>query len=226
MPTTSNKDYYKILSVAEKASQDDIKASYRKLALKYHPDRNPNNKKAEEKFKEVSEAYYVLSDSKRRQEYDEFRRGGFRSQGFHAAEGFDFDELLNALRGGRRGKFTNFGFDDIFSDIFSFGEQGTGYPKGERVVYYHTSGPGGDGGYYNTPNQKVNTDVGLTASITKQQAIQGGRIKIQLGDGKSLSVNIPKNIKNGQTLRVRGHGHACPSCEKPGDILLKIHITS
>ena len=114
----SSKDYYRILGVNEKATTDEIKKSYRTLAKKYHPDTNPNNKSAEEKFKEISEAYYVLSDAKKRFEYDAYKKGG---QSFQGAQGFDYDEILKMFRGGQGGGRVHFrssspmrGFEEIF----------------------------------------------------------------------------------------------------------------
>lgn len=102
MTSTNKRDYYEILDVSKTASQDDIKKSYRKLALKYHPDRNPGDKQAEEKFKEAAEAYAVLSDSEKRNQYDQFGHslGGGGFQGFRGSEG-SFE-----------------GFGDIFGDLF------------------------------------------------------------------------------------------------------------
>lgn len=104
----ANKDYYEVLGVDKGASEEDIKKAFKKAALKYHPDRNPDNKEAEEKFKEINEAYQVLSDSEKRQRYDQFGTADFNGQGF---DGFDF--------GGGFGGFGGFG--DIFSDLFGGG---------------------------------------------------------------------------------------------------------
>src|SRR3990172_4849716 len=104
-------DYYKTLGVAKDASSDDIKKVYRKLALKYHPDKNPDNKEAEEKFKKISEAYAVLSDSKKRQEYDRFGSDGF-SQHYTQEDifrGFDLNEILRSFGvggGGNRRQYS------------------------------------------------------------------------------------------------------------------------
>lgn len=106
----NKKDYYELLGVAKNASQEDIKSAYRKLAMKYHPDRNPGNKEAEEKFKEISEAYSVLSDQQKRAQYDQFGTVGDQAGGF-GGQGMNAEDI-----------FANFG--DIFGDIF--GQQGGG----------------------------------------------------------------------------------------------------
>src|SRR5258706_9071187 len=97
------KSYYEVLGVPETSTPEEIKKAYRKLALQYHPDKNAGNKSAEAKFKEISEAYYALSDSKRRAEYDDTKRhGGPSAQNFASNQGFDFEELLKQFGGGRR----------------------------------------------------------------------------------------------------------------------------
>lgn len=106
----TNRDYYEILNVSRSASESEIKSAYRKMALKYHPDKNPGNKKAEESFKEAAEAYEVLSDSKKRQLYDQYGHAGLKGTDFHSFTGFE-------------DIFSSFG--DIFGDLFGMGMGGT-----------------------------------------------------------------------------------------------------
>lgn len=216
---TSKRDYYQILGVGENASSADIKKAYRDLAKKYHPDANPNNKAAEEKFKEVSEAYYVLNDSKKRQEYDAYKRSGFSSahgragatSGFQGAQGFDFEEILRAARqaqGGRSGH-TSFqfggggprGFEDIFSGLF-----GAGQADDEYEV------------------QQPSADVSATLSISKDRAKKGGEVSFAVRGGKKITVKIPAGITSGKKLRLSRQGQDCPTCHHPGDLLLTIKI--
>src|SRR4030067_1121566 len=117
------KNYYTILGVNKNASDEEIKRAYRKMAMKYHPDRNPNKKEAEERFKEINEAYAVLSDKEKRKQYDTFGAEGFR-QRFTQEDifrGFDFDEILSGLFGGRGRRESRFGGRGGFDlgEIFS-----------------------------------------------------------------------------------------------------------
>lgn len=207
-------DYYKILDVSEDVSQEELKKVYRKLALKYHPDRNPDKEESEAKFKEISEAYYVLSDPKRREEYDLMRKGGY-SGSFQGAEGFDFSEFMNTFssgssqfRGGGASRFSNFnGFEDILGGIFG--------GRSKRAY--------GEDGQVRAGNSE-NTDIELETSISKKVLAAGGKISIRTTNGKKISVDVPKNIKSGQKLRVRGQGRNCPCCGKNGDIFLTIKL--
>lgn len=224
---TAQKDYYQILGVNEKASADEIKRAYRKLAFQFHPDRNPTRKKeSEERFKEISEAYYVLNDPKRREEYDLFRRGGFGRQEFRGASGFNFEDLLNRLRSGRArgsGSSQSSDWDDLFGDVFSFtsGPGGRSNSRGDRVVYYASSPGFGEEEPFKTET-KVNTDLHMTARVSKEKVLKGHRVLIKTKDGQSIAVTVPKHVQNGQTIRVRGQGKVCPCCDKKGDLFLKI----
>ncbi len=214
----SNKDYYKVLGVSESASMDEIKSAYRKLAKKYHPDMNPTDKKgAEAKFKQVSEAYYVLGDEKRKQEYDAFRKGGFRpgqSRGYSGAQEFDIEDLLSHMgyssgraRAGRSGRVDFNIFDDVFSDIFS---------QGERRSF--------SGQYASPKQQKVRTDLDSSIEIPGSLAKTGGKIDLSLSTGSKITVNLPKDIASGTKLRLQGLGGECPCCSKKGDLLLKVKV--
>ena len=123
------KNYYQILGVSETAPAEEIKKVYRKLAVKYHPDKNPANlKESEAKFKEISEAYYVLSDEKRRAQYDQVRRyGGAGAGNFAGSQGFDFEDLLRQFNSGRGRPSAQYSaFGDIFEDLFKGSGQGRG----------------------------------------------------------------------------------------------------
>ena len=212
----ANKDYYGILKVRENASADEIKKAYRDLAKKYHPDANPNNKSAEEKFKEISEAYYVLSDTKKRQEYDAYKKGGFSAgggpaSGWQGAQGFDFEEILRAVRGaqsGRRGhvRFGGGGFEDIFGDIFG-GGQACGYASEEEEE-----------------PEPVSADISAVLKISRSRAQKGGEVSFTMREGKKITVKIPAGISTGKKLRLSRQGNVCPTCAHPGDLILTIKV--
>lgn len=191
------KDYYQILGVDKNASQDEIKKAYRRLAKKYHPDLNPNDKKAQEKFKEVNEAYEVLGDEEKRKQYDMFGnnfnfRGGehfdpsqFGFGGYsYTGDGRGFSDFFNLFFGGKSG----FNINDLFS-------------KARRPT-----------------RQKLESDLYLTI----EEAYRGGRKEVSLnyrGQLKNLSVKIPRGILPGKKLRVKGEKWGID-----GDILFKIHF--
>ncbi|MFA5104008.1 MAG: DnaJ domain-containing protein [Candidatus Margulisiibacteriota bacterium] len=220
------KDYYKILGVAENVSTDAVKSAYRKLAKKYHPDMNPNDRKgAEQKFKEMSEAYYVLGDQKRKQEYDMMRKGGYAydgraGQSYANTQGFDIEDLLSHLGYAtssktKRGPSTRSGqmdfdiFDDIFGDSFSSGER-RGYSR-----VYSAGAPA---------REQVRTDINAQIEIPSRLATTGGKVDLSLSNRKNITVNIPKGVTNNTKLRLAGLGEPCPCCGKKGDLLLKITI--
>lgn len=211
------KDYYEILGVPETAAPEEIKKVYRKLALRYHPDKNPGNKGAEEKFKEISGAYYVLIDPKRRAEYDQMRRLGGSSPGdFAGAQGFDFEELLKQFSGRGRSRSAGdpySGFSDIFEDLFS----GSG-PKGFR----QSRGPGGT--IYQYDEEPARVDVYVNLRISNEKAKKGGRVAFRTPEGKTISVAIPPNTREGQKLKLTRQGRLCPACRHEGDILLQVEL--
>jgi curved DNA-binding protein len=204
----ATRDYYDILGVNKNASEEELKKAYRKLAMKYHPDRNPNKKEAEERFKELNEAYAVLSDKEKRKQYDTFGQEGFR-QRFSQEDifrGFDFEDIFSNLFGGRgRREFRSGGrggFD--FSDLFGRGgsqDMGRMPQKGEDM-------------YYEWP-------------ITLEEAAFGGEKKVSLPKGgkvEEIYVKIPPGIPSGKKLRVAGKGAAGRNSGPPGDLYLQISI--
>ncbi len=223
MPT-GQKNYYQVLGVPETASEEEIKKTYRKLAFQYHPDRTQqtkDKKSAEAKFKEISEAYYVLGDPKRKAEFDQFRTSGPTGRAYAGSQnftqGFDFSEFLNAVRGSR-GRSSGAGLDDIFENMFHFNPaSGSG-----RRVYQYNSADDDESPY--SSQEKVDTDLELTAKISKDQAQRGGKILVKIRNGNSISVTLPKPARDGQILRVRDQGKPCPCCGKKGDLLIQIQM--
>ena len=227
------KDYYHILGVSETSSPEEMKKVYRKLAFKYHPDKNPGNKEAEAKFKEISEAYYVLSDSKRKGQYDQMRKFGGPSSdpgGFAGTQGFDFEELLRQFSGRQQGNARSSAgrysvFNDIFQDVFGSGprvvRQSRG-PGGTLYEYYSTT-PGDSSSEVETERPKV--DVYVNLRIARVKAEKGGRVTFQTPEGKTLSVKIPPHTQSGQKLRITRQGHVCPACHHEGDLILQIKVS-
>jgi len=228
----AQKDYYKTLGVVENATADGIKKEYRKLAVKYHPDKNPENpKQAEAKFKEISEAYYVLSDEKRRAQYDQMRKYGGGPQGdFAGAQGFNFDDLLRQFSSGGRGRPSSrySAFSDIFGDVFS--GLGGGGGGGYRV---YSSGSPRQGFYKGGEDEEdslvtgaqESADIVVNLKISKKKAKEGGSVMFRTPEGKTVSVKIPTNTREGQKLRLSRQGRDCPACHHPGDLILQIKVS-
>lgn len=200
----SGTDYYKILGVEKNVSDDELKKAYRKLAMKYHPDKNKGNKTAEARFKEVSEAYAVLSDKEKRRQYDEFGANGFQ-QRFSQEDifrGFDFADILKefgfggGMFGGNRG-----------GGRFSFG-----------------GAPFGSGGRQQPPK---GSDVVYEMPLRLREIVSGTQktLTLQHGDRtEKVSVNIPKGITTGKKLRISGKGSPSPYGGKPGDLYVQVKI--
>lgn len=213
------KDYYEILGVSETATDAEIKKAYRKLALKYHPDKNAGNKDAEEKFKEVSEAYYTLEDKKRRAQYDNMRKMGTYTGDFSSDQGFDFSEFLKGFSGGE-GYSSGSPFGDIFGDVFSGASGGR---QGGRT-YYYSSGGGMRGGDPSGMQTDVDTDIRAELPIPKNLAEKGGEAKFKLSSGRSITLKVPKGTKNAQKMRLKGQGQNCPCCKHKGDLIVTIKV--
>ena len=213
-------DYYQVLGLDKKASADEIKKVYRKLALKWHPDKNPNNKAAEEKFKKISEAYAVLSDAEKRQKYDQFGSADqFRQQ--YSQEDifrdFDLDEILRGFgfgggrgagrttfRTGRRGGTQTQGYEDPFGGLF-----------------------GGMGGqqYSNIPQKGQDAEYNLSISLEESVFGADKKISFQLENRiEDISVKIPPGISSGKKLRLPGKGLSGHNGGPNGDLFLNINV--
>ena len=212
-------DYYSTLGVKETASAEEIKKAYRKLAIKHHPDKNQGDKKSEEHFKKLSEAYYTLGDEKRRKEYDMLRRGGGPTGNFSSAQGFDFSDFMKHFSGGR-GFSSNSPFGEVFGDLFSGGSGGRGSRGGYTYFY--------PGGSRSEPEEdysdEVDTDVKAELPVPKNLAEKGGEAKFKLSSGRSITLKIPSGTKSGQKMRLRGQGNDCPHCRQKGDLIVTIRV--
>jgi curved DNA-binding protein len=207
-------DYYKTLEVERGAGTDDIKKSYRKLALKYHPDRNKGDKAAEEKFKEISEAYAVLSDDAKRKQYDAFGDTKFHQN--YSQE----DIFRNADFGSVFRDFESGGMGDIFGRIFGgMGGGGFGFDMG---------GGGRARGFGGGGAAPKGQDVEYPVDISFHEAFHGGerQVSYRLSDGAShqIKVRIPRGAKDGARLRVSGKGAASPYGGPAGDLFIILRV--
>jgi len=210
----AQKDYYEILGVKKNATEDELKKAYRALAKKFHPDKNKGNKEAENKFKEISEAYAVLSDKEKREQYDRLGAEAFGPGGANPFAGFDFSQFMGgggrgrrASSGGRRTQTMD--FTDIFGDLF---------------------GGGGGGGFQ--PEPEV---MQAEMTIELRDAVLGTTMTLT-ADGDQIRVKIPEGVRDGQKIRVprKGrppieitvHVRAHPFFERRGDdIYVDLPIT-
>lgn len=209
------KDYYKLLGVERNATEADIKSAFRKLALQYHPDRNPNNKQAEEKFKEINEAYEVLSDPQKRSRYDQLgesysswqqggQPGNFNWGDWAATQGaggtrIDMNDL-NDLFGG--------GFSDFFQTIF-------GGMGGAPQTTTRTRGQ-------TRRAQPQPASYQQDVQITLEEAFHGAERTVQV-DGRRLQLKIPAGARTGTKVRMRGAGPTAPD-GSPSDLFLVIEV--
>lgn len=199
-------DFYKALGVSEDASESDIKKAYRKLSRKYHPDLNPGDEQAEKKFKEISEAYDVLSDKKQREEYDQIRRygaagmgaGGFGAGGFSG--GYPGADAFGGFRGGTS---TNINIDDLLGGLFGGSAGGSRRRSaGFTSADFGGMGGGGFGGAQHAAPEESTTST----RISLAQAYTGANVTVFLPDGSHTEARIPAGIKDGQKVRLRGKG--------------------
>lgn len=237
------RDYYEVLGVSRNADAAAIKKAYRKLAKKYHPDSNEGNVAAAEKFKEVNEAYDILSDEKKRKMYDQFGHAAFEEGGgnYSNAQG-------NPFGGGFHGSYSDGNgyheyhfengedMDDILKNIF-----GGGFGKGKSArgfggSGFHSSGFGesgfggfgsqgsGFGGSYSAKGEDLHVDV----DVSFDEAAFGGKkiIHLQSSNGavQSYEVNIPAGIESGKSIRLKGKGHPGVGGGEAGDLLLKVNV--
>ena len=210
-----DKDFYKILGVKKDVAPEELKKTYRKLARKYHPDSNAGDVKAESRFKEVSEAYSVLNDPAQRKEYDAVRAMGtgarFTAPGGGGASG-GFDDVFGGMfGGGARGTNTSYqqaDFEDILGGMFGR-SGGFGQPTGG---YRGFGGP--------TPGR----DVTASTTIDFLTATKGDQITLQTAEGRTIKVNIPAGVSDGQKIKLRGKGHPSPDGGPAGDLVLTVTV--
>lgn len=203
------KDYYKILGVDRSAGEDEIKRVYRKLALQYHPDKNPGDKEAEERFKEINEAYEVLGDPTKRQKYDQLGASYKAWERTGRAGGFDWSQWTSGSPSGGYvdmgdlGDLFGSGFSDFFNNIF-----GGGATRG-------TTGFG--------QRQTRGRDIEQAVAISLMEAYHG-TARIFEHDGRRFEVTIPAGARTGTKVRITGKGHQ--GSAGPGDLYLKVKVES
>ncbi len=205
-------DYYKTLGVKRDASASDIQRAYRKLARKYHPDMNPGDSNAKERFQRVQEAYDVLSDPEKREMYDRY------GSSFHAAGGRPGSGPFHSQPGG-----AGAGFEEVdFSQLF--GGRGS---EGFADIFRQFTGGRAQGRRTRVPR---GADLEHELEVPFQTAITGGEAALSLrrpgGKVETISVKIPAGIEDGKKIRLRGQGEAADGGGKPGDILLKIRVAA
>jgi len=195
-------DYYKALGVDKKATPEEIKKAFRKLAVKYHPDRNPGDKSAEDKFKEINEAYAVLSDAKKKDEYDTFGSNGFHKQ--YSQEdifrNFDFGNAYKDMGTG--------GGEDIFSRLF-----GGAFARGGRSGF--------------RPGPQKGADLEMETDVSFRDAAQGAEKVVAFrrnGKREELKIKIPAGVNNGSKIRITGKGGQGENGGPQGDLYLIIRV--
>jgi curved DNA-binding protein len=211
------KDLYSVLGVDKKADADAIKKAYRKLATKLHPDKNPGDKAAEARFKEINHANDVLSDAKKRALYDEFGEDGLR-EGFNADQARAYKQWQQG-GGGRGGGFPGgVRIEDIFGG--SGGEGGIGDMFGD--LFGRVRGGGAQG----RRRQTRGTDAEGEVTIDFGAAVTGTTLQLAFGgNGKTVTVRIPPGAEEGSRVRISGQGTPAPTKDgEPGDLLLTIHV--
>lgn len=204
-----DKDFYKTLGVAKDVSEADLKKAYRKLARKYHPDSNAGDATAEARFKEISEAYSVLSDAEQRKEYDEIRAMGSGARftaGGSSAGGFE--DVFSRFGQGGRGQSAD------FEDIFAMFNQGQGGGRFGQP----------SGGFRGFGGPQRGADVTARTTLDFATAVQGETITLQGDDGKPFKVKIPAGVADGQKIRLRGRGRPSPDGGESGDIVVQIAV--
>ena len=230
---TKAKDYYEVLGVDKNADDETIKKAYRKLAKKYHPDTNAGNAEAEKKFKEISEAYAVLSDKEKRKEYDQFGNGDFEGGNpFGGGTSYRYYTNGDPNQGYQEFHFEGSNMDDIMEELFGhmggMGHMGGGFGsdhshRSSRTSFYNSGFDNGfDGGF---AGSSMNNNIETEMTISFDDAVFGCDKLISLQDPhssaapKKLKVHIPAGIASGQTVRLKGKGRT-----SAGDLLIKVTV--
>jgi molecular chaperone DnaJ len=196
-----DKDFYKILGVTKGVSEAELKKTYRKLSRQFHPDTNPGDAKAEARFKEISEAYSVLSDKDQRAEYDQMRAMGPGARaGFGGGQGGGFP--------GGGANFGGAGFEDVFANLFGGG-----------------GGAGGFGGQRGPRGPQRGQDLTTTQTLDFIDGVKGTTIKLSLRTGaEPTTIKIPAGVQDGQKIKIAGKGNPSPNGGPAGDLIITVTL--
>jgi molecular chaperone DnaJ len=207
-----DKDFYAVLGVKKDVSDADLKKTYRKLAREFHPDSNAGDAKAEARFKEISEAYSVLSDVEMRREYDQVRAMGsgarFTPGG---AGGAGFEDVFGGMFGnagrGSRTTYSAGGFEDLLGGMFGSGGFG-----------------GASGGFRGDGGPTKGADISAKTTLDFLTAIRGDTVTLTMQSGRETKVKIPEGVADGQKIRLKGKGQPSPDGGAPGDLVLTVAV--
>lgn len=208
------KDYYKILGINESTSPDDIKKAYRKLAKEYHPDTKGGDRSAEERFKDISEAYAILKDPKKRREYDLMRKNPFASGagGFNYDSGGDFSEFRMNF-GNSGGNFS--GIDDLLGSFFGFGGRRSRSDYNHQDSFFNQ---------YRTRQPRKGEDFQANISIPFELAARGGETYVRTPTNKRIKLKIAPGTENGKKVKMTGYGATPPGGGTPGDLYITLQV--
>jgi molecular chaperone DnaJ len=219
------KDFYAILGVPADADAAAIKKAYRKLARTLHPDQNPGDDAAEKRFKEIGEAYAVLSTPEERKQYDAIRSMSHGGARFSS--------------GGPDGAGAGAGFEDVFSNLFGAGgggpggnvrfgtgRGGAGQPNLEDLLggMFGQQGQQGYGGFAAPPGPRRGADVEARTTLSFRDAVQGSTVTLSTADGSRITARIPVGVKDGQKIRLRGKGNPGDEGAPAGDLMLTVQV--
>jgi len=215
------KDFYAILGVPADADSAAIKKAYRKLARRLHPDQRPGDKAAEKRFKEIGEAYAVLSTPEERKQYDAIRsmsHGGARfTSGGPGGGGAGFEDVFSNLFGGGGGRGGNVGFST---------GGGAGQPNLEDLLggMFGQQGQPGYGGFGASAGPRRGEDVEARTTLSFRDAVQGSTVTLRTANGSRITARIPVGVKDGQKIRLRGKGNPGDQGAPAGDLMLTVQV--
>lgn len=226
------KDYYKTLGVTKTSTQDEIKKAYRKLAQKYHPDKNPGNKAAEDKFKEISEAYDVLSDNDKKRKYDtlgsswnNFSQSGGANSDFNWSDWFNNSSSQYNSQNNKKQTMNDYfnaggGVSDFFEKIFgnTYKQQGGNYNNSNNNSNFNNKNNARE-----SKNQIKGEDFNTEVEITWKEVFEGCTRRIKV-NGQTIEIKIKPGINHGQELKISGKGYNSKLGGNPGDLIIIVKI--